>query len=80
MATDTDLNTQERETLRHVFARNVNAHRTQRRWTQQDLANLSGLDRTFIGHVELGRRNLSIDNIEKMATALGVPAWKLLKP
>lgn len=40
--------------------------------SQEELANLSELDRTYITSVERGKRNISIVNIEKIASALGV--------
>ena len=40
--------------------------------SQEELADLAGLDRTYITSVECGRRNISIVNIEKLAKALKV--------
>lgn len=40
--------------------------------SQEELADLVGLDRTYITSVECGRRNISIVNIEKLAKALNV--------
>lgn len=40
--------------------------------SQKDLAYAAGLDRSYIASVENGQRNISIVNIEKIATALGV--------
>lgn len=40
--------------------------------SQEELADLAGLDRTYITSVECGRRNISIVNIEKLSNALGV--------
>lgn len=40
--------------------------------SQEELADLAGLDRTYITSVECGRRNISIVNIEKLAIALKV--------
>jgi len=40
--------------------------------SQLELSNLAELDRTYINSIENGRRNISIINIEKIATALGV--------
>ena len=40
--------------------------------SQEELADFAELDRTYITSVECGRRNISIVNIEKLATALKV--------
>ncbi|MGA7837964.1 MAG: helix-turn-helix transcriptional regulator [Ignavibacteriaceae bacterium] len=41
--------------------------------SQEALADLSDLDRTYINSVENGKRNISIVNIEKIAKALNIP-------
>lgn len=48
--------------------------------SQEDLALEANLHRTFVAHVERGVRNISIDNIEKLANALGIPVHELLQP
>lgn len=40
--------------------------------SQMDLAFKTGLDRTYIGGIERGERNVALRNIEKIARALGV--------
>ena len=49
-------------------------------WSQEALAFEAGLHRTFVAHVERQARNISIDNIERIAVALGVKVFELLKP
>ena len=46
--------------------------RTLRQLSQEELAHAAGLDRTYINSVENGRRNVSIINIERIASALEV--------
>jgi len=47
--------------------------------SQIELALLSKLDRTYIGGVERGERNISLKNIEKIADALETPIENLFK-
>jgi len=47
--------------------------------TQEALGLAAGLDRTFISQVERSRINVSLDNIERLAQALGVQAAELLQ-
>jgi transcriptional regulator with XRE-family HTH domain len=46
-------------------------------WSQDALALEAGLDRTFIAHVETLRRNISLDNVERLALALDVRVAEL---
>jgi len=47
--------------------------------TQEDLAELTGLSRQYIGDVERGTRNISLANIEKIATAFQITLAELFK-
>lgn len=53
--------------------------RRTRNLTQEQLALASGLDRTYIASVEMGKRNISIVNLEKIARALNVSLSDLFK-
>jgi transcriptional regulator with XRE-family HTH domain len=46
--------------------------------SQEKLAALAGLHRTYVSSVERGERNISLLNIERLAIALSVPLAKLL--
>jgi transcriptional regulator with XRE-family HTH domain len=65
--------------LRLTFAANVRAARRDQRISQEELGAKAGLDRTYVSSMERGQRNVSIDNIEKVAAALGVDASELLR-
>ena len=68
------------DSARQILARNVLAMRGARGWTQEVLAFEVGLHRTFVAHVERGARNISLDNIERLAIALGVEPYAMLQP
>ncbi len=63
--------------LIHIFENNVRKYRVQKGLSQESLADLAGLHRTYISAVERERRNISIDNIENIANALEVEAYIL---
>ncbi|MGQ0611169.1 MAG: helix-turn-helix domain-containing protein [Paracoccaceae bacterium] len=64
--------------LRQALAKNLRDLRGERGLSQEELADRAGLHRTFVGAVERCERNISVDNIGKLADALGVPASVLL--
>ena len=47
--------------------------------SQEQLALLSGIDRTYIGGVERGERNIGLINLVRIAKALKVPCSRLVK-
>lgn len=46
--------------------------RLERQISQEALADICGLHRTYVSDIELGKRNVSLENIERIANALGV--------
>ena len=66
--------------LIHIFAKNVRKYRAEKGLSQEALADLAGLHRTYISAIERERRNISIDNIENIASALDVDAYQLFIP
>lgn len=59
------------------FGERVSALRRARGLSQQQLANKTGLHRTYISGVERGERNISLLNIHRIAAALGAVALVL---
>lgn len=69
---------QEREYLRQVGS-NIRKIRQEFDISQEELALRANLDRTYIGAVERGERNISILNLAKIAKALGFDPKDLVK-
>lgn len=65
--------------LRRVVAENVRRLRRHARQSQEQLAESAALHRTYVGSIERAERNLSLDNIERLAIALRVEPADLLK-
>jgi transcriptional regulator with XRE-family HTH domain len=63
---------------RFTFAANVRRLREQRGLSQEKLAELADVHRAWLGSVERGASNISIDNMEQLAKALGVQLGELL--
>nr|WP_206600790.1 helix-turn-helix transcriptional regulator [Bradyrhizobium embrapense] len=53
--------------------------RAARGLSQEALAHESGLNRTYLSGVERSERNVSIDNVARIANGLDIEPWKLLK-
>ncbi|WP_396134319.1 helix-turn-helix domain-containing protein [Chamaesiphon sp. VAR_48_metabat_135_sub] len=64
---------------RKVFASRLRQIRQVKGLSQEELADSAGLHRTYVGSVERGERNISIDNIERLAKALEIDIIELLK-
>lgn len=63
------------------MAGNIRRYRRERGFSQQGFAFEIEMDRTYFGGIERGERNVSIDNIERIARGLGIdPALLLKKP
>lgn len=63
---------------RRVFASSLRRKRVEVGLSQEKLADLAGLHRTYVGSVERAERNVSIDGMELLANALGCPLADLL--
>ncbi len=61
------------------FGQTVRKIRVTRNISQEKFADLCDLHRTYISDVELGKRNISLENIERMAKALGISLTELFR-
>ena len=64
--------------LRQVLADNIRRFRRELRISQEELAHMAKVHRTYMGSIERSEQNISIDNIEKIAKALNVKPHQLL--
>lgn len=55
---------------RSLVAWNLRRLRTGRLISQDDLAHVAGVERAYVGHVERGTKNPTVDTLDKLATAL----------
>jgi transcriptional regulator with XRE-family HTH domain len=55
-----------------LFGEKIRTIRAKRGWSQEEFASHANLDRSYVGCVERGERNVSLENICKIAAALGV--------
>jgi transcriptional regulator with XRE-family HTH domain len=62
-----------------VLARNMRRLRAARGLSQEALAHESGINRTYLSSVERSERNISLDNLARIANGLQIEPWKLLK-
>ncbi len=61
------------------FGNNVKKYRLKLNLSQEQLALKAGLDRTYIGGIERGERNISLNNIKKISLALEIKISKLFE-
>ena len=62
-----------------LFGKNVQRLRTEQNISQEKLAEKAHLHRTYIGMVERAERNITLINMQKIASALGVQIGELVK-
>lgn len=61
------------------FGQRIRELRTARGLSQEDFAEQCGLDRTYVGGIERGERNLSLRNIKRIAKAFGINLAELFR-
>ena len=60
------------EDIRQKFGKHLRQIRQEKKLTQEELAWKSDVDRTFMNHVENGRRNISLNSLEKILIGLEI--------
>lgn len=68
------------KSLTATLAENLRTFRRVRQMSQEELAEICGLHRTYVGSVERGERNVTLSTLEAFARALGVSVPTLLTP
>ncbi|MBV9073305.1 MAG: helix-turn-helix transcriptional regulator [Acidobacteria bacterium] len=61
-----------------VLARRLREMRRRRGWSQETMAEKCGLHRTYVGAIERGERNITLDTLHNLANSLGVSAAELI--
>lgn len=67
----------EENKIKQLFGERIRRIRAEKGLSQEALAQEADLDRSYIGGVERGERNVSLVNIYKISVALGVPVQEL---
>ena len=65
--------------IQKSFGSTIRKLRISKGISQETYADLCNLHRTYISDIELGKRNVSLENIERIAIALQVPITKLFE-
>ena len=63
----------------NIIATNIKRERLAKNLSQEGLADISQFHRTYIGMIERSERNITIINLQKIANALGMEVYDLLK-
>jgi transcriptional regulator with XRE-family HTH domain len=66
--------------MRETLARNLRKYRQAQRLSQEELGHRAELDRTYISSLERCVYSATVDAVERLAAALGIPALELLTP
>ncbi|MCE7886669.1 MAG: XRE family transcriptional regulator [Alphaproteobacteria bacterium PRO2] len=61
------------------LATRIRTLRNKRKWSQEELADRAGLHRTYISHLEGGKRQISVETLCKIAKGLNITSSELMK-
>ena len=64
---------------RNRLGQRIRKFRSQRHWSQEEFADICQINRSYMGRIERGELNLTLDSLEKLAKGLGMTVSALLK-
>lgn len=64
--------------IKQIVGDNIRFLREKREWTQEDLAIVAKMSKTFVGDVERAQKTITVVNLERLAKALKVPLSTLV--
>lgn len=62
-----------------IVGQRIRNYRTEKGLSQEKLAEMSGCHPTYIGQIERGEKNATLESIEKIISAMGIPLSKLFE-
>lgn len=68
-----------RKSIIKLLGNRIAAERRRQKMSQEELAELANVHRTYIGTVERGETNMTIENVQKIANALNISLERLFK-
>ena len=66
------------KSLKDIIAENMRRFRQEHGYSQEKFAEICGYHRTYIGSIERGERNITLNTVEVLAEALGISVTELL--
>jgi transcriptional regulator with XRE-family HTH domain len=58
--------------IKQKVGQRIKELRGQKEMSQEEVANTADMERSFMTHIESGRRNISVETLQKILSALGV--------
>lgn len=68
------------QSAREILATNLRRLRVERGLSQEALAEIAGIHRNYLGGIERRERNVGLDNLQRLADALGISIADLMGP
>lgn len=65
--------------IKNIIGKRIRSYRTQLGYSQEKLAELSGCHPTYIGQIERGEKNATIESIDKIASSMNISLSKLFE-